>query len=59
MSRLEEKLNDNGVRRFDPRLSFQTPSRGKENLDTPSKDKMTPMGPPKDVLNKSRNNSAR
>ncbi|XP_023336551.1 hyaluronan mediated motility receptor [Eurytemora carolleeae] len=61
ISRLEDKLNE-GVRRFDPRLSFQTPSRGgKENLMTPSKEglPMTPMGPPKDLFNKSRNSSSR
>merc|ERR1719427_143082 len=45
ISKLEDKLNEAlGVKKFDPRLSFMTPSKNKENM-TPSKD--TPMGPPK------------
>jgi hyaluronan-mediated motility receptor len=48
ISKLEEKLNDaTGLKRFDPRLSFQTPNKNKENM-TPSKGtRDTPMGPPK------------
>jgi len=65
ISRLEDKLNEaTGTRRFDPRMSFQTPGgiRNKENsvLVTPLKDKSmmsTPMGPPTKARNNSRSSS--
>merc|ERR1719334_452098 len=57
ISKLEDKLNEAmGIKRFDHRLSFQTPTlKNKENSLVQNSSISTPMGPPARDINKSRN----
>merc|ERR1719468_639135 len=48
LTKLEDKLNEAmGVKKFDPRIPFATPSKNKENMTPSEMAKDTPMGPPK------------